>query len=326
MVAIDQQFKKKGFSKQTRKLLTASWRKGTQKDYASKFNKFNSWCSSREIDPYSATLTQVADFLTHLYTSGLQYRTIAGYRSMLSSVLSPIANVPVGRHPYVIRLLKGVFNSRPPKVKLLPEWDLRLVLKILQDKPFEPLKKASLKFVTFKAIFLLAITSFRRCSDLQSLRLGEGSVNISSSGITFLRHGLAKQDRQSHFGSKIFIPAFPENKLLDPKRSLYHYLKVTEKYRNNQKGKDETKLFLSLNEPHQLVSCQTISKWLVRTIKMAYKHDIKTTGHSTRSIGPSCALYNGASLKSILEAADWSRDSTFVKFYLKDVNVNVLSC
>ena len=86
MVAIDQQFKKKGFSKQTRKLLTASWRKGTQKDYASKFKKFNSWCSSREVDPYCATLTQVTDFLTHLYTSGLQYRTIAGYRSMLSSV------------------------------------------------------------------------------------------------------------------------------------------------------------------------------------------------------------------------------------------------
>ena len=60
---------------------------------------------------------------------------------------------------------------------------------------------------------------------------------------------------------------------------------------------------------------------------MAYKHDkIKTTGHSTRSIGPSCALYNGASLKSILEAADWSRDSTFTKFYLKDVKMNVLNC
>jgi hypothetical protein len=45
---------------------------------------------------------------------GLQYRTITGYKSMLSSVMSPIENFPVGQHPYITRLIKGVFNSRPP--------------------------------------------------------------------------------------------------------------------------------------------------------------------------------------------------------------------
>ena len=64
--------KREVFSEQTRKLLCASWRKGTQKDYVSKFKKFSSWCDSREIDPYTANLTQVAEFLTFLYTSGLQ--------------------------------------------------------------------------------------------------------------------------------------------------------------------------------------------------------------------------------------------------------------
>ena len=43
-------------------------------------------------------------------------------------------------------------------------------------------------------------------------------------------------------------------------------------------------------------------------------------GHSTRAIGPSWALYNGASVNSILEAADWARESTFVRFYLRDVD------
>lgn len=54
---------------------------------------------------------------------------------MLSSLLPPIDNVPVGQHPYIIRLLKGVFNSRPPQVKLVPEWDLHKVLDILQKSP-----------------------------------------------------------------------------------------------------------------------------------------------------------------------------------------------
>jgi len=42
--------------------------------------------------------------------------------------------------------------------------------------PFEPMKHAHFKYVTWKTAFLIAITSFRRCSDLQALcifRVGE---------------------------------------------------------------------------------------------------------------------------------------------------------
>lgn len=227
--AVDRQFRKVGFSKDSRKLLKAAWRTGTQKDYGSKFRVFSGWCRARQTDPYSATLVQIVQFLTDIYHKGLQYRTVSGYRSMLSAVLSPIEGHKVGQHPYVIQLLKGVFNSRPPTVRLIPEWDLLKVLEALQKAPFEPLHKAPLKLVAFKTVFLIAITSYRRCSDLQSLRLEEGSINIQQKGITFIRHGLAKQNRPSHFGATIFIPAFPENKKLDPKRSLYYYLKATEK-------------------------------------------------------------------------------------------------
>ena len=211
---------------------------------------------------------------------------------MLSAVLQPINNTPVGQHPYIIRLLKGVFNSRPPKVKILPEWDLQLVLNMLQKQPFEPLSKASLKHITFKLIFLMAISTFRRCSDLQSLKIGKGSVCVQKKGITFIRHGLAKQDRESHFGSKIFVPAFEENYRLDPKRALYWYLKKTQLLRVSSDGTVERKIFLALNKPHQAVSTQTISNWIVQTIRMAYDDQkLKVKAHSTRAIGPSWALY-----------------------------------
>ncbi|KAK3093413.1 hypothetical protein FSP39_015328 [Pinctada imbricata] len=232
LASLNRQFEKRGFSKQTRDLLCASWREGTQKDYISKFKRYSSWCSSKQIDPYTANLTQVAEFLTSLYTSGLQYRTIAGYRSMLSSIIDSVDGRPVGQHPYVVRLLKGIFNSRPPVSKLLPEWDLPRVLKMLEKLPFEPIKKAKLKHVTMKTVFLIAITIFRRCSDLQSLRIGDGSVSVQKKGVTFIRHGLAKQDRPSHFGTKVFVPSFAENKLLDPKRALFYYLRFGSKTRH----------------------------------------------------------------------------------------------
>lgn len=328
MAVIDQCYSSKGFSKRTRKLLAKSWRSGTQKDYRSKFRRFASWCRERDIDPYLATLANCVDFLTSLFHAGLKYRTINGYRSMLSSVLDPVEKIPIGQHPYVIRLLRAVFNERPPLKSLVPEWDLLLVLGCLKKAPFEPLSETSLKLLTWKTCFLVAITTFRRCSDLQSLQLGEGSANVTKQGVTFRRIGLSKQDRPNHFSKNIFVPALPHNKLLDPKRALTYYLKKTEVFRRNDKGEDTVKLFLARKKPHKPVTSQTISRWLVELIQFCYKQENKVPGkvkgHSTRSIGPSWALFRGASLQQVMETADWSRETTFTRYYLKSVNTDFL--
>ena len=139
----------------------------------------------------------------------------------------------------------------------------------------------------------------------------------------FIRQGLSKQDRQSHYGSRIWVPTFPGNKQLDPKRALAVYLKKTEAFRREEKS-DELKLFLSFIEPHRPVSSQTIGKWLVNTIKLACDNDIKVTAHSTRAIGPSWALFKVISMSSIIEAADWKTESTFTKFYYRIVDNCVL--
>ena len=102
---------------------------------------------------------------------------------MLSSVLQPVNNIPVGQHPHIVRLIKGIFNSRPPTTKLLPEWELPLVLDLLKRPPFEPLSLAPLKYLTWKSLFLVAITTFRRASDIQALKLGSGNISIQKRGI-----------------------------------------------------------------------------------------------------------------------------------------------
>lgn len=242
---------------------------------------------------------------------------------MLSSILPPVQNTPIGQHPNIIRLLKGVFNSRPPVLKLVPEWDLPKVLDLLKKPPFEPLKSVPLKYLTWKTVFLVAISTYRRSSDLQALTLGSGSISIQNRGITFVRQGLSKTDRPNHIAKKIFVPSFKEDKRLDPTRALKVYLKKTSCFRSSEG--ENTGFFLSVNEPHNPVTSQTISKWLVQLIKLAYTDpSMKVRGHSTRAIGPSWALYNGASVKGILKAADWSKETTFTRFYLRDVNITPL--
>ena len=228
---------------------------------------------------------------------------------MLSSILPSVEKCPIGQHPYIIRLLKGVFNERSPFKYLIPEWDLSIVLGCMRYSPYEPLEEASLKHLTWKTCFLIAITTFRRCSDLQSLQLGENSVNVYKMGITFIRTGMATQDLSNHKGNHIFVPSFPSDKKLDPKRFLFQYLKRTEKFRT-QGIKDVVKLFLATKKQHQPVhtSAQTISRWIVNVIKYSYKQkhrslrNKKIKGHSTRSVGPSWAL-----LKEQPSARLWTR-------------------
>ena len=66
----------------------------------------------------------------------------------------------------------------------------------------------------------------------------------------------------------------------------------------------------------------------MNTIKQAYLDSDKIVksikGHSTRSLGLSWALFKGVSMKAIMESADWSRETTFVKHYLADMNINFI--
>jgi hypothetical protein len=173
------------------------------------------------------------------------------------------------------------------------------------------------KYFSWKTAFLIAITSFRRCSDFQALCIGV------KKGVTFVRHGLAKQKRPKHFGSKILMPSYSEDKLLDPKRAIYYYLKRTETVRNSDDNV-ENSLFLAVNEPHRPVKTQTIWSWFVNTIKCAYNEKDKFRVHSTRALGQTWSLFNGASVKSIMDTADWSKESIFTRFCLRHVDVEVL--
>ena len=59
--------------------------------------------------------------------------------------------------------------QRPRVTPILPQWDLGIVLEALSKSPYEPLREASLKHLTLKTVFLLAMASAERRSELQVL-------------------------------------------------------------------------------------------------------------------------------------------------------------
>ena len=87
------------------------------------FTKWASWCSERDSDPVLLDVSEVMNFLAHLFEEGYQYRSLNAYRSAISSVHDRVDGISVGQHPLVARVLKGAFNERPPQPRYSHTWD-----------------------------------------------------------------------------------------------------------------------------------------------------------------------------------------------------------
>ena len=98
--------------------MEVSWRPNTESTYSSGWDQWVGWASLHGVQEHSPGIADVLNYLSTLFEKGRKYRTINCARSMLSSTLLPIDGFPVGKHPMVTRLMKGVFNKRPP-TKLL---------------------------------------------------------------------------------------------------------------------------------------------------------------------------------------------------------------
>ena len=77
-------------------------------------------------------------------------------------------------------------------------------------------------------------------------------------------------------------------------------------------------LLMCLNfQPYQPVKAATLAKWLLSAMDGASIDTTKYRAHSSRSAASSAMLARGFSLAQILKRADWSRASTFHKFYAR---------
>ena len=68
--------------------------------------------------------------------------------------------------------------QRPRRTPVLPQWDLGVVLEALSKSPYEPLREASFKHLTLKMVFLLAMASAGRRSELHALKFDKNYIQF----------------------------------------------------------------------------------------------------------------------------------------------------
>ena len=307
MAHLRKSYTSRGFSHQASDLMLASWRSKTNINYGSSFAKWAFWCQQRGRDPLSGPIEDIVNFLASLFSEGYQYQSMNTYRSAISSTHERVDGVNVGCHPAVTRLLKGVFNSRPPQPRYASFWDVGLVVQYLRK--IGPNGELTLKQLTLKTTMLLALTRPSHSADLS--RLDIRSRTYRSDGVVFRPVHLSKQSRPSHPMADFFFPSFPEDPLVCPMVTLRAYEERTQPFRTSSSGDFKSTVFLSWIGQHDPVSSSTIARWL-KTLMEAAGIDICIfKAHSVRGAASSAAAGAGVISKDILDAADWSSEGTF---------------
>ena len=330
-----QTIKEQGFSSPVASRIEAPQRRSTRTVYEAKWAVFIRWCETSQVDFRNPSIKQIADFLLHLFQEkNLQPSTIDGYRSAIADKLGD-TSINVGKDDNLTRLLDSFHRDRPKGRRGVPAWNLSLVLHQLTKAPFEPLRKASLKHLTFKTVFLLALASGKRKSEIHAWlnknirhQADWSKVSLYPSPSFLAKNHLAKEGPECV--APVVIPALAptldkslkEDRSLCPVRALRYYLDKTQDLRT---GKEL--VFVSFKQGFDRdISPATISSWIKQTVVLCYDlsdqesltlHQVKA--HDVRAFAASKAFQGGISLDQILAACHWKSHNTFTQFYLKDV-------
>ena len=236
--------RRQGFSEEVAARIEAPQRSSTRAVYKSKWAIFVKWCESNQVDFRSPSLKQVADFLLYLFKErNLQPSTIEGYRTAIADMIGNDM-VQFGKDESLTRLLDSFHRDKPKGRRGVPAWNLSLVLHQLTKAPFEPMRKASLKHLTFKTVFLLALGSGKRRSEIhawlyRNIRHQENWSQVSLyPSPSFLSKNQLARDGPAAV-APVVIPALApsldrslkEDKSLCPVRALRYYLDKTKDLR-----------------------------------------------------------------------------------------------
>ncbi|XP_052233741.1 uncharacterized protein LOC127846495 isoform X1 [Dreissena polymorpha] len=298
--------KSHGISKSTRDIILQSWRSSTKKQYDIYLRKWFTYCK-KSTNPIKPHINEVLQFLTQLYTNGLNYSALNTARSALSIFLNICSNINIHENELISRFMKGCFNSRPSLPRYCHMWDVKVVLDYLHT-----LKISTLLDLSRKLCILLLLVTGQRCQTIHSIQLNDISFDKNTTMVTIQPNTLLKQSRPGKHLKPMYLKAYEGKMNVCVVKTLVEYLDRTKEIRNSQF------LFITTTSPYKTASKSTISRW-IKDIMRAAGVDEVFKPHSTRSAATSKASLVGLSLQHILDTAGWSNAKTFATFYQKTI-------
>jgi hypothetical protein len=229
---------------------------------------------------------------------------------MLSSTLNMgIGNrEEIGKHLLVTRLMKGIFQARPP-AKYSGTWDPSIVLSHFGVTAGQTL---SLLQLARKLDTLLALTTLLRCAEIASIQ----RETIEFAGLkVYLHLGTLRKSQRSGPLMRLSLDEWSQNKAICPLTCLRSYIERTSILRTPQNAKQ---LLIGSTKPHNPVTSATVGRWIKDQLREAVIDTSIFSAHSTRGAAASKAASSGVSIQAILKQGHLSSENTFSKFYRRE--------
>lgn len=249
---------------------------------------------------------------------------------MISDTFRHHGRCDIGQDKDLSDLLANFDFNRPKSLILFPKWNLSWVLTWLNSDKFEPLAHTSLKLLSFKTCFLVALASACRVSELHALSSDPNYLQFRSDGSVVLltQPGFVSKNRLPSLGNqKVVIRSLSSidksrtASMQDPVRALKTYLKRTKASRDTR-----TRHFLPVKAGKRDITPQALASWLKWVIRSAYSELspdqsrlLKIHAHEIRAISASLAFARNFLIRDIIDAVGWHAESTFSSFYLRDL-------
>ncbi|KAJ8914045.1 hypothetical protein NQ315_017564, partial [Exocentrus adspersus] len=289
---ITQTLTAKGLPTSVVEIMLQSLSTNTLKQYNSGLKAWWTFCKSRVVHSYKATIPEVLTFLEDQFKKGASYATMNTTRSALSLILSP----SVGNDHRVKWLLKGVYRLRSSKPKYNVTWDPSVVLNHLGKEYSNEL--LSLEKLTVKLATLLALITAQLVQTLFLIKIT--NIERTDQGFEIKIPDTIKTSGKGRVQPVLNVPYFESKPEICVAKVLSCYLQKTASHR---KGREEDNLFITFKKPFRKASAQSISRWIKGSLERCGVDTNIFTAHSTRHAATSAAGRYGVDVNTILSTA-----------------------
>ena len=191
-------------SREALHICSAGLAESTQAQYASCFARFAAFCTSHgHRDHLNIPVTLGVEFLTSLYREGKSYSTINSARSTLSQMVNISdgrEGTDFGKHPLVIKFMRGMFKLRPALPRYNATWDVSTVLSSLRKVHNS---SSTLRDLSLKCVMLVALATGHRVQTLTALSV-KGLVELDNKLILHIPSVLKTTKPGSHTTFELF--------------------------------------------------------------------------------------------------------------------------
>lgn len=154
--------RQKGYSRRFAKFPVSFQRYSTLVNYQYKWICYRMWCHWEGHTTSEPFIEKFVDFLVHLHQDcHLSISAIKGYKAMIDSVFR-LEGVDLSSDPVLQEVIRACSRGpRRPRLTV-PPWNVDVVLRHLVNTPFKPLEHSSLRLLTQKTLFLVALASAKK--------------------------------------------------------------------------------------------------------------------------------------------------------------------